>query len=238
MKDHLCACGPPQLSVIIPVLNESGRIEAALDHLFNLSFNGRMEVAVVDGSPRGDTLSAVRRHPVIRILSPPGRGRQMNRGAAETRGDILLFLHADTRLPACGLNAACHALRDARLSGGAFDLTIDSPNPAFRVIERAASLRSRITRIPYGDQAIFLRRSCFRILRGFRGIPIMEDVDLMRRIRKKGMRITLLSPPVTTASRRWEREGIVIGTLRNRMLMALFQMGAPPERLLRFYPPP
>ena len=126
-------------------------------------------------------------------------------------------------------------MRDEGCVGGAFDLRIDSRRIVFRVIETIASLRSRLTRIPYGDQAMFIRASYFRTLGGFKEIPIMEDVDLMQRIKRNGKRIAIFREPVITSARRWEREGPGFGTLRNWFLMALYLCGVAPERLARFY---
>jgi GT2 family glycosyltransferase len=148
---------------------------------------------------------------------------------------VLLFLHADTVLPPAAFERIAEAMRDEGCVGGAFDLRIDSRRTGFRVIEKVASLRSRLTRIPYGDQAIFIRASCFRTLGGFREIPLMEDVDLMRRIKRKGWRIVIFREPVITSARRWEKEGLVFGTLRNWFLMTLYLCGVPPERLARYY---
>jgi hypothetical protein len=135
------------------------------------------------------------------------------------------------------LNAIGQTLQSGDYVAGAFDLGIDSHRLAFRVIEKIACWRSRLTRIPYGDQAIFIRRDYFRSMGGFQDIPIMEDVDLMRRIKKKGGKIHILRDRVKTSARRWEKEGILYGTLRNWLLVSLFCAGVKPERLARFYAP-
>ena len=126
-------------------------------------------------------------------------------------------------------------MEDCSCIAGAFDLAIDSDKPAFRLIEKAASLRSRMTRIPYGDQVIFIRKGEFRELGGFRDIPIMEDVDIMRRIKKRKGRICIIGKAVRTSPRRWEKEGIVYTTLRNWLLITLYLFGVRPEKLVRFY---
>lgn len=159
----------------------------------------------------------------------------MNAGAARASGEVLLFLHADTQLPRKAFFVISNAMADARIAGGAFDLAIDSPRPIFRVMERTASRRSRLTRIPYGDQAIFLRRSVFAALGGYREIPLMEDVDLMVRLRRAGQRIHILPDRVRTSPRRWERDGVLFGTLRNWTLVTLYALGVSPDRLVRFY---
>jgi hypothetical protein len=119
--------------------------------------------------------------------------------------------------------------------GGAFDLGIDSPRKAYRLIETVASARSRLTRVPYGDQAIFVRGRVFHRLGGYLEIDLMEDVDLMRRIRRAGLRIVILKQRVRTSPRRWEREGVLVGTLRNWFLMSLYLMGWPASKLRKYY---
>ncbi len=138
-------------------------------------------------------------------------------------------------LPEGALDHIASIMRGNRYVGGAFDLEIDSENPLLRLIEKAASIRSRITRIPYGDQAIFIRRAFFQDLDGFKEIPIMEDVEIMRRIKKTKRPIYITRQRVLTSPRRWEKEGIVYTTLRNWSLMILYLMGMKPEKLARFY---
>ncbi len=193
------------------------------------------EVIVADGDPQGETLRLIQRSDIIRVVSRKGRGVQMNAGARQATGEILLFLHADTRLPPEGLNRIRAALADSAVVGGAFDLGIDSNRPIFRLLERTASIRSRLTRVPYGDQAIFLRKHFVREIGGVREIPIMEDVDLMRRVKRTGRSIVFLNARVRTSARRWEKEGIIRGTLRNWFLVLLFLAGAAPGRLARYY---
>jgi rSAM/selenodomain-associated transferase 2 len=234
MTDHFQKA--PRFSVIIPVYREAGRINDTLEHLLRLSGLADTEILPVDGELEGRTLAA--RIPAVRkITSPRGRGTQMNAGAREATGEILFFLDADTRLPPNALNAIGQTLQSGYDVAGAFDLGIDSHRLAFRVIEKIARWRSRLTRIPYGDQAIFIRRDYFRSMGGFQDIPIMDDVDLMRRIKKKGGKIHILRDRVKTSARRWEKEGILYGTLRNWLLVSLFCAGVKPERLARFYAP-
>ncbi|WP_373499247.1 TIGR04283 family arsenosugar biosynthesis glycosyltransferase [Desulfococcus sp.] len=226
---------PPSISVVIPVLHESGGINRLLAHLTRLPCAGNLEIIVVDGAPSAETIEAIRDPRVRKVRSGRGRGIQMNAGAREASGDILLFLHADTRLPPSGPADIARAMRSSSAVGGAFSLSIDSRCPCYRVIETTATLRSRITRVPYGDQAIFIRRGYFLRIGGFAAFPILEDVELMRRIKKTGERIVLLSPRVRTSARRWERTGIFRNTLRNWLILILFRMGVPAERLDRFY---
>jgi rSAM/selenodomain-associated transferase 2 len=224
-----------RISLIIPVFCEQTVINETIEAVRRLRGGDTAEIIAVDGQTEGETLAAIRDAAVRKVRSEKGRGVQLNRGAAVASGDVLLFLHADTALPPAAFERIAGAMRDEGCVGGAFDLRIDSPKAGFRIIETVANLRSRLTRIPYGDQAIFIRASFFRTLGGFREIPIMEDVDLMRRIKRQGGRIVIFREPVTTSARRWEKEGLVFGTLRNWFLMTLYLCGVAPERLARFY---
>jgi len=223
------------ISIIIPVLNEEQIINRTLGSIFDLPYDGEVEVIVVDGSPHGETLSAIGNNEVLKIVSKKGRGHQMNQGAVNAGGDILLFLHADTELPKNALTVISSVLRKADFVGGAFDLGIKSDRPIFRLIEMAASLRSRRTMAPYGDQAIFIRKEYFHSIGEFKEIQLMEDVELMRRIKKTGDKIFIIPEKVRTSPRRWEKEGVIYCTLRNWVLITLYSMGIPAEKLLKFY---
>ncbi len=222
-------------SIILPVLNEAPAINATITHLRELAADEPVEIIVVDGDPAGSTVRELRDPVVVTTASPPGRAIQMNQGAGLASGEVLLFLHADTLLPPDALVLVKAALQDQRVLAGAFELGIDSPRPVFRITERYVSLRTRLTRIPFGDQAIFIRRSYFGFLGGFREIPIMEDVDLMKRIRARGGRISILPARVRTSDRRWKREGILFCTVRNWTLQAAFALGVKPEKLAKWY---
>ena len=136
----------------------------------------------------------------------------MNKGASAAKGDILLFLHIDTELPEGAFAGISSVIDDGEYAGGAFDLGIESGRWIFRLIEKLVFVRTRATRIPYGDQAIFIRRECFETLKGFKDIPIMEDVEFMRRLKKSGYKISIIPQKVKTSSRRWEREGVLYCT--------------------------
>ena len=224
-----------RFSIIVPVLGEVDQINSLIEHLYNQHYGGNCEIIVVDGDPNGGTVTSIQRNEVISIVSSTGRSWQMNAGAAIARGEILVFLHADTRLPAGALDRISHALEQKRIVGGAFSLGISSPRLVFKIIAHLASLRSRLTRIPYGDQAIFVRRDYFNEIGGYREIPLMEDVELMQRIQKLGDRIGILPHRVSTSPRRWEKEGIVYCTLRNWVISILYFIGVSPDRLSSFY---
>ena len=229
MNDH-CV-----ISVIIPVLNEAANINSLIGHLRSQAPVDTVEIIVVDGDPAGGTIKAISHPAVIHAIAGTGRGIQMNRGAALATGDILLFLHADTHLPPDAFTRIREAGRSTECAAGCFTLGIRSERKVFRVTERYVALRTRITRIPFGDQAIFIRRDRFERLGGNREIPIMEDIDLKRRIRSRGDGICVIPEKVSTSARRWEQEGILFVTFRNWMLQALYCCGISPERLARFY---
>lgn len=247
------------LSVIIPVHREEAHINDLLAHLAAIpapgdlemreSGTGRVEIIVVDGDPKRRTLAAISQdaldQTLIKLPSDRGRARQMNAGAASAQGEVLLFLHADTRLPLDAFARIEHALfpepGKAESCGGAFALRIlpedgGQPGPGLRFIAWAANLRARLTRAPFGDQAIFMRRDCFVPLGGFPDIPLMEDLEFMTRLRRRGLPITILSAKVVTSARRWEREGLLRCTGRNILLRALYHLGVSPQRLARLYP--
>lgn len=224
-----------RFSVIVPVLNEADRINSLIDCLHNQGAESSCEIIVVDGDPKGGTTQAIKARDVITVTTENGRGRQMNAGAAAARGEILIFLHADTTLPEGAMEKIEQVLKDRQYVGGAFDLKIDSNTLFLKYISVRASLRSRWNRIPYGDQAIFLRKDYFDQIGGFKDIPLMEDVELMRRIKKDGKEICILPDKVTTSARRWQRDGALYTTLKNQLLLLLFYLGVSPGKLAKYY---
>ncbi|MDD1682261.1 MAG: TIGR04283 family arsenosugar biosynthesis glycosyltransferase, partial [Methanoregula sp.] len=176
----------PAISVIIPVLDEAQGINNIIAHLRSQAPLDAVEIIVVDGNPAGSTIKAISHLGIVTAIAERGRGSQMNCGAIRATGDILLFLHADTLLPSNAFASIRKCMEITGHAGGAFDLGIDTNKKIFRVTERYVAWRTRLTRIPFGDQAIFIRREYFDRIGGYRHIPIMEDVDLMRRIRQRG----------------------------------------------------
>jgi rSAM/selenodomain-associated transferase 2 len=223
-------------SIIIPVLHETELMNAQLETLKHLQTDQPYEIIVVDGSPTQDTVRMISDKNVMKFTSPQGRGRQMNEGAAHATGDILVFLHADTVLPSNALSLIRTTLENERYVGGAFTLHIQSQNLLLKMIALASTLRSQLTRAPYGDQVIFLRKSYFDALGGYQDIPLMEDVELMRRIKKKKGEIIILSTPVLTSDRRWNQEGLLYTTVRDLIIIFLYWCGMPAEKLAKFYP--
>ncbi|MFZ5562779.1 MAG: TIGR04283 family arsenosugar biosynthesis glycosyltransferase, partial [Thermodesulfobacteriota bacterium] len=169
------------------------------------------------------------------VSAPTGKALQMNAGANAATGGILLFLHADTRLPLGYDTHVRRAIENPKTSAGAFLLEIDGPGRALRWVEKLVAFRSRVFSLPYGDQAIFVRRPVFDSLGRYPEIPIMEDFELMRRMRKKGHSIVLVPVPVYTDGRRWERLGVFRATVRNQRIILGYLLGVAPERLRQWY---
>lgn len=219
------------ISVIIPTRNESERLPATLAAVAGLP---DVEVLVVDGGSSDNTLAVARDHGARVLVSPPGRGLQMNRGAQQARGEILLFLHGDTVLPAGFQDSVRHALARPGVAAGAFTLAFADATAGLKAVAWGANRRSRWLQLPYGDQALFVRQELFSALGGFPVVPIMEDVVLVRALRRHG-RIALLPQAVTTSARRWHRRGVVANTVRNQCILVGFFLGLPLGRLAQWY---
>jgi rSAM/selenodomain-associated transferase 2 len=224
----------PLATIVIPVLNDAA---ALAETLAALPAGPAAEIVVVDGSdPNDPPMDALRtRYPHVAWLrSAPGRGLQMNEGARRGRGRWLVFLHADTRL-GNGWADALHGLDEQRqIVGGSFRFVLDSRARQARWIERGVWLRVRLFDLPYGDQALFARRTVFEDLGGYQELPLMEDVDFVRRLRRRG-RLAHVAVPATTSARRWERDGWWRRTVENLVLTLLYFAGQPPELLARRY---
>jgi hypothetical protein len=223
--------GHLHVTVVIPALNEGQNLPATLMPLVN---RGDVQIIVVDGGSSDDTCLVAQRHGVQVVRSAPGRGRQMNAGAAEASGDILLFLHADTRLPDDFSAHVRSALAQPEVAAGAFQLKISGPSRGLRCVAWGANLRARFWQLPYGDQAIFVSAATFRQVGGFADIPLMEDIEFIRRVRRHG-RIAIAPAAVVTSDRRWQRLGIAKTTGLNGLLLGAYFLGCSPDRLLRWY---
>ncbi len=225
-----------ELSIIIPVYNEPDIINETISHLNGLSFSRKPEIIIVDGHSSQNTLQVVKGRHVKKIPSAKGRGIQMNTGAKAASGNIFLFLHADTYLDENAPEAIIKILQDKNTVAGAFDLAIRSPKAIFRLTEKYVYIRSRLTHIPYGDQGIFIKREFFEMLGGYPDMPLMEDVELMRRVKKAGGKIAIIDTKISPPPRRWEKEGFAFCTLRNLTLISLYLLGVPAEKLYKYYP--
>ncbi|MGD9022720.1 MAG: TIGR04283 family arsenosugar biosynthesis glycosyltransferase [Deltaproteobacteria bacterium] len=220
-----------KLSIVIPTLNEAAILSQALKRL-EVQHH---EIIVVDGGSKDGTVDIARQYTPLVLISPQGRGLQQDKGARQARGDVIVFLHADTQLPIGYLRLIGRALANPSVVFGAFRLSIWPKEPALELVSLMANLRSRFLRMPYGDQALFVRRDTYIEVGGFRDWPVMEDVDLVRRLNRVGD-FRLVEIPVRSSARRWKRENLVYTTLRNWSLICRYFMGASPHALARHYP--
>ena len=235
-RDNDCHLLPFQtavgkLTVIIPTLNEEMNLQRALDSVGSPSDN--LEVIVVDAGSSDHTVEIAQRHGCKVFVGNPGRANQMNAGAAIATGDHLLFLHADTRLPN-GYRFEVERVLATPVACGAFPLQIDAPGLALRMVESGVAFRSRLLQMPYGDQALFFRSADFYAQNGFKQMSIMEDYELVDRMRKTG-RIGLTSKPVKTSARRWVKKGILRTTFVNQLCVVAYRLGFSDSTIARLY---
>ena len=222
-----------RLAIVIPALDEAANLARLLPDLARDCPGA--EIVVVDGGSRDETAAVVARAPGPRLLATArGRALQMNHGARATGGDTLLFLHADTRLPAGAAEAIARALAEPGVVGGRFDVRFDNARALFRVIAWFMNARSRASGICTGDQAIFVRRADFEAVGGYPEIPLMEDIELSRALKRRG-RMRALRLRVTTSARKWEREGPLRTIGLMWALRLLHFCGVAPARLHRWY---
>jgi rSAM/selenodomain-associated transferase 2 len=222
-----------RLSIIMPVLDEAERVAAALAALAPYRHNGA-EVIVVDGGSRDGTAEIARPHADAVVTAPRGRATQMNAGAAVAQGDVLLFLHADTRLPD-GADQLIHdGLARSGRAWGRFDIAIAGSGALLTAVAFTMNVRSRLTGIATGDQAMFVTRDAFDRIGGFADIALMEDIDLSRRL-KRVSRPLCLRARVTTSGRRWEQHGVLRTILLMWRLRLAYFLGAEPASLARRY---
>jgi rSAM/selenodomain-associated transferase 2 len=226
-----------KISIIIPVLNEIKTIGATLASTCSST---NIEVIVVDGGSIDGTGDLVQSLGIKVLSSPAGRAIQMNAGALVATGEILLFLHADTLLPPefdTMIRAAMkypNPVSQQIAVAGAFELQIDCSARSLRAIERGVNWRSHFLQLPYGDQAIFLKSTTFDRIGGFLELPIMEDFDLMCRLKRLGY-ITIIPVSVITSARRWLKKGILQTTLINQIVIIAYLLGVSPHQLMRWY---
>lgn len=223
------------VSVVIPALNEAEELPGTLRSAI-AALGPDAEILVVDGGSTDGTVEAC--PDSARVLhSPAGRGRQLELGAREARGEILLFLHADTRLHPDAGAALRAAASDPDVAGGCFRLRFRGPTagrPVARMLATAINVRTRLFRTATGDQAIFARRSAFEAVGGFSDLPLFEDVAFFRKLRRHG-RTVVLEPPVETSERRW-REGGYLRTMASHLFRRLlFHLGVSPRHLAQGY---
>jgi rSAM/selenodomain-associated transferase 2 len=221
----------PRLSIVVPTLDEAAHLA---DTLASCRGGAACEVIVADGGSSDATVRISRALADRVVDAPRGRALQMNAGAAVARGDVLLFLHADTHLPAGFDRAVLAALADPRVVGGRFDLSLQPSSPLIRLTAELINLRSRLSRIATGDQALFIRRELFAALGGYRPQPLMEDIELSAAMKRHG-RVACLRQRVVSSSRRWRRDGVIRTILLMWTLRFLYFCGVSPQRLRRWY---
>ncbi len=222
------------IGVIVPVFNDTGALESLLRQIKDISEG--LEVVVVDGGESTEARKVCGNYGAVWVSSPRGRGIQMNRGALECRGDILWFVHADGIIHPDSLVAIEGAMNNDATVGGAFSFRLQQRHWYASLLDLGVRLRSRILKLPYGDQAFFVRRSVFEAMGGFKEIPFLEDVEFIRRLRGYG-EVAILSTPIGISSRRWEREGFLYTTIRNWLVTLVYFMGGSPRHLVKWYAP-
>ena len=222
-----------KLSIIIPVLNEAGRIAVALIALQRMRERGA-EILVVDGGSTDGTAEIARSGADHVIHAPRGRAAQQNAGAQQALGDTFLFLHSDTQLPLEADALIADALHNGASNWGRFDVRIDSAHTMLRVVAMMMNMRSRLTGIATGDQCIFVRRSAFEQVGGFPNLPLMEDIALSARLRQQSAPLCLRNT-VTTSARRWQKNGVGRTIVLMWWLRLAYALGVSPARLARWY---
>ena len=221
----------PAISIVIPTLNEAENLAAVLA---STESSVDLEIIVVDGGSSDGTTEVAKSFGVRLLTTDAGRARQVNAGGLAARGNVLFFLHGDTRLPRGYEWHVLDSMEKPGVVAGAFTLGIDGSEFGFRIIEMLANFRSRVFQMPYGDQGIFLRREVFRALGGFPDMVLMEDFVLMKRLRKRG-KVAILPVAVKTSARRWRKLGMLKTTLINQAVLLGYFFGSDPERLASWY---
>ena len=208
-----------EISVIIPTLNEEKNILRCLDGIVG---DPKIEIIISDGGSTDRTVEIAERYKDVKVVSSPmGRGVQMNAGASYAHGEILLFLHADCILPTNVLLNIRHIFENNHVVGGAFKIKLLSNKFPYRLIEIGINLRSQVFKLPYGDQGLFVKRSIFMGMGGFKEMNVCEDLDFICRLKKQG-EIAVLNEKIFTSVRRWENSGILRTSLRNQFLLASY----------------
>ncbi len=219
------------ISVIIPTLNEAALLPATLA---TAQRGSPHEVIVVDGGSSDRTVEIARAHDAITLVGPPGRASQLNYGAAAATGEFLLFLHADTLLPADYAALVRATLATSGVAGGAFEFAIAGDFPGRRLVERGTNWRAQHRQLPYGDQGLFVRRDIFFRLGGLPTLPILEDYEFVRRLRRVG-KVAIAPAVALTSGRRWRTRGALRTTLLNQLIILGYRLGVAPSRLAAWY---
>ncbi|MCP4267139.1 MAG: glycosyltransferase family 2 protein [Candidatus Brocadiaceae bacterium] len=211
-----------ELSIIIPTLNEEEVIRQCLETLVDIP---DIEIIVTDGGSTDKTLEIVGQYTDVKVVSSDmGRSIQMNRGATYANGDILLFLHADCVVPKEATLGILEVFRNSLSVGGAFKIKLLSDKLPYRFIEKGINFRAKVFKLPYGDQGLFVKKTIFESLGGFKEMPICEDLDFICRLKKHG-KIIILNEEILSSIRRWRNNGILKTSLRNQLLLAMYVLG-------------
>jgi rSAM/selenodomain-associated transferase 2 len=219
------------IAVIVPLLNEAQELSGKMQSLKSLNAD---ELIFIDGGSTDATQQILEASGVSWRAGAKGRAAQMNDGSEKCKSDILLFVHIDTEINECNISAIKSAMKQPERVGGRFDVRLSGHHPAYQMISWFINLRSRLTKISTGDQAIFVRREVFEQMGGFADLPLMEDVEFSKRLKGKGS-ISCLRQTVTTSSRRWQRHGIIHTILLMWRLRFLYWLGTPAEKLAILY---
>ena len=220
------------ISIIIPVYNEEAILE---NYLTNFPYQENLEVLIIDGGSQDRTVELAQAFPVKVLISPDkGRAQQMNFGASQAQGNILLFLHLDCVLPRDFLLEIKTILQDPPVIAGAFRFQVDMPGIRFRCLEMLVNGRSQFFGLPYGDQGLFIRRETFQTLGGFKNLPIMEDYELVQRLKKQG-KLRIASRAVITSGRRWQKLGLCKTTWINQLIILGYYCKISLDKLAQWY---
>lgn len=223
--------GTPRLSVVIPTLNEAEVLSTTLERAQQ---GDTVEIIVADGASRDATRDIAEKAGVVVVTATGGRAAQLNAGAARATGRHLLFLHADTLLPGGYEKTIRRTLDNPATVAGAFQFQTEATTVGMRIVTLGTNIRSKLFRLPYGDQGLFLEKRVFNELGGFADMPIMEDFELVRRLRRRG-RVVTVPETVITSARRWQKLGILRTMMRNQAVILGYFTGISPKRLARFY---
>lgn len=221
-----------KISVIIPVYNEE---EIILNCLKQFEGIDNVELIVVDGSKERNTIAKIADSNVIKLNCHKGRAKQLNYGASIASAEILLFLHCDTFLSVEAIESLKSLTLSDKFVAGAFSLGFQNSNLAMDFIAFWANLRTHILRMPFGDQAIFVNKDYFSLINGFEDIPLLEDLDLLKRIKKARKKILIMPFKVKTSARRWIKNGVIKNTLINLYIQLLYIFGVSPYKLVKLY---
>ncbi|MBT3392755.1 MAG: glycosyltransferase family 2 protein [Elusimicrobiaceae bacterium] len=220
-----------RISVIIPTFNEQDNINKIIDDVHRKAKNFDIEIIVSDSTENQETLKTITNSKVKQVPCEKGRGTQMNKGAEKATGDILLFLHADSLLADDAFSQIATTIK--KYPAGAFEFGIENATTGLKIIEYLVNLRNLITNSPCGDQGFFMSIAFFNEIGGFKDIPLLEDLDIMKRIPRKSFKI--VNSKILTSARRWQKHGIIKTTAKNLQIRFLYLLDSPPEKLYKLY---